>query len=142
MRRAVIYSRVGDCPQGTMATREQVAVCRHYCDHKGYAIVDEYVDEGFSGRYVDRPAFDRLLAEALGEAHPFDVVVVMDPRRFLDDRGLRRSIEAMLADAGVALATVSWDPVYIPGEADTDLPVHLQRSSHSAPPVPAFAQAS
>jgi DNA invertase Pin-like site-specific DNA recombinase len=61
VRRAVIYSRVSTLdqnPQSQLLDLEQLAAQR------GFEVIDTYVDHGYSGIRVKRPALDRLMADA------------------------------------------------------------------------------
>jgi DNA invertase Pin-like site-specific DNA recombinase len=61
--RAAIYARVSTSNHGqdvTLQTRE----LREYCERRGWQIVGEYVDIGFSVKKDKRPELDRLLADA------------------------------------------------------------------------------
>jgi DNA invertase Pin-like site-specific DNA recombinase len=61
VKRAVIYSRVSTIdqnPQSQLLDLEQLAAQR------GFEVIDTYVDHGYSGIRVKRPALDRLMADA------------------------------------------------------------------------------
>lgn len=45
-----------------------------YCEAKNWEVYDYYVDDGYSGKDLDRPAIQRLIADA--QAKKFDVVLV------------------------------------------------------------------
>jgi DNA invertase Pin-like site-specific DNA recombinase len=76
-RRAAIYTR-----KSTSAGLErdfnsldaQREACESYAKSQGWKIVGTYDDGGFTGANIDRPAFQRLLADI--EAGQIDVVVV------------------------------------------------------------------
>ena len=76
--KAALYARVsttnGQDP--TMQTRE----LKEYCERRGWKIVGEYVDTGFSGAKEKRPELDRLMADA--HRRRFDAVVVWKFDRF------------------------------------------------------------
>ena len=130
MQRAVLYARVGATRKERQAISNQLAVCRAFCVRWGMTVVDEFIDEGFSGRYVDRPAFSSLIASALDEQRTFDVIVVMDRSRFLDDPTFSHTYEDLLRINGVTLKAVSEGRIHIPTEEDADLPYERQRSSY------------
>lgn len=53
----------------------QIAEIRRYADQNGFEIVDEYVDEGASGKSIaGRPQMKRLLRDA--NQHKFGVVII------------------------------------------------------------------
>jgi DNA invertase Pin-like site-specific DNA recombinase len=85
--RAAIYARVSTSNNGqdpTTQTRE----LGEFCERRGWTLLPEYVDVGISGTKEQRPALDRLMADA--HKRKFDVVVVW---RF--DR-LARSVSHLL----------------------------------------------
>ena len=46
---------------------------RAYCDSQGWIVTDEYVDDGYSGRDVRRPAYHRMM----GERGNWDAILVL-----------------------------------------------------------------
>lgn len=72
----------------------QQRAIRDFCAHKGWDLVDIYVDAGISGSLDTRPALQRLLAHA--EAGQFEVVVVHAIDRFYRSlAGLLRAIDRL-----------------------------------------------
>ena len=55
-----LYARVSSSDQNTDT---QLMAMRDYCKRMEYDIVDEYVDNGFSGKDDRRPSFERFLAD-------------------------------------------------------------------------------
>ena len=72
-----LYARVSTSDQDCAM---QLSELRDYCTRRGWAIYDEYVDTGWSGRRNDRPEFLRLMADA--GLHRFDAVLVWKMDRF------------------------------------------------------------
>ncbi|MBC7543714.1 MAG: recombinase family protein [Candidatus Sericytochromatia bacterium] len=130
MSRAVIYARLGATRKERHAIDNQLVVCRAFCQRWGMTVVAEYFDEGFSGRYADRPAFSSLIEAALEDDPEFTVIVTMDRSRFIDDTGFCTTCEDLLRGNGVTLKPVSDGIVHIPSEDDVDLPYDRQHSSH------------
>ena len=65
--RVGIYARIstGEGMQAEGHSIEaQLRICREFAERRGWIIVDEYVDEGYSGSNDKRPAFTRLLQDA------------------------------------------------------------------------------
>jgi DNA invertase Pin-like site-specific DNA recombinase len=79
MKRAALYMRVSTKGHG-QTTETQALALRDYAGHRGFAVVEEYRDEGISGSKDSRPALDRLMHDA--RARKFDVVVVARFDRF------------------------------------------------------------
>lgn len=76
---AGVYARVSTVNAGqdpTMQTRELAA----YCERRGWAVFDTYVDNGVSGKRDSRPALNRLMGDA--HARRFDVVICWRFDRF------------------------------------------------------------
>src|SRR5687767_8418366 len=77
-----LYARVstaGQQQEGTIAS--QMRSLKEYIRQQGWSVLPEheFLDEGFSGTRLDRPALDRLRDSApRGE---FDAVVVLSPDR-------------------------------------------------------------
>lgn len=102
--RAAIYARVSTSNHGQdvgMQTRE----LREYCQHRGWQIAGEYLDEGISGSKDSRPELNRLIADA--NRRRFDVVVVWRFDRFARSVShLLRALENFNA-LGIAFVSLS-----------------------------------
>ena len=75
--RAALYARVSTEEQAEegYSLDAQLDVLRTYCDIHDLTIVEEFVDDGYSGRNENRPAYRRLFSP---EVRPtWDVLVVM-----------------------------------------------------------------
>ena len=78
--RAAIYARVStDLQEKEQTIRSQLEALRGYVLERGYIIVAEYIDDGYSGATLDRPGLDRL-RDALRTGE-MDVVVFHSPDR-------------------------------------------------------------
>jgi putative DNA-invertase from lambdoid prophage Rac len=75
--RAAIYARVSTSDQ---TCESQLRELREYADRRGWDVVGEYVDTGWSGARASRPELDRLMRDAA--QHNFDCVVVYKIDRF------------------------------------------------------------
>ena len=79
--RVALYARVSIEEQREgYSIQEQLLAARHFAEQKGWSVVGEYLDEGFSGTNARRPAFRSLLRDA--RRHRFDAVIVHKIDRF------------------------------------------------------------
>jgi len=85
-----LYARVSTTDQ---KCESQLRELRAYVKRRGWRVVREYVDTGWSGSKSSRPAFDKLKAEA-GQHH-FDAVLVWKLDRF------SRSLMGLVTDLEV-----------------------------------------
>ena len=58
----------------------QLLALREYADHRGFTVIDEYIDIGISGAQDRRPQLDRMITDA--RRRLFDVVLVARFDRF------------------------------------------------------------
>ena len=61
LQRAAIYGRVSTLTN--QSTEMQVRDLRQLADRRGFEVMHEYLDEGFSGAKSSRPALDEMLAD-------------------------------------------------------------------------------
>ena len=63
--RAAIYTRVSteDQAKEGFSLDAQLEKLRSYCIARDWEIAGEYIDDGYSGRYVKRPAYNRMIEE-------------------------------------------------------------------------------
>jgi len=76
---AAIYARVSTLHNG-QSPEMQLNELKEYCLRRGWAVVNEFVDEGISGSKDSRPELNKLMAD--GHKRKFDVVVVWKFDRF------------------------------------------------------------
>lgn len=71
-----IYPRVSTLEQAEQgySISEQLDKLRKYCELRDWSIYEEYVDAGFSGSNINRPALQRLITDA--KLKKFDTVLV------------------------------------------------------------------
>jgi DNA invertase Pin-like site-specific DNA recombinase len=74
-KRAVIYTRVSteDQARDGFSLEAQRIRLGAYCEAKGWTLIDCYIDDGYSGRSSDRPAYARMMSEK----DRWDVMVVL-----------------------------------------------------------------
>jgi site-specific DNA recombinase len=77
---AAIYARVSTEGQEKQETiNSQLADLRNYAGQNNMDIVEEYIDNGFSGELFDRPALDKLRDDAKNRL--FNAVIIHSPDR-------------------------------------------------------------
>jgi len=80
MKKAAIYARVSSLEQKEKRTIEsQVIELRRQVLGHDNILVKEYIDDGFSGAQLDRPAFDELRADLKTEL--FDIIYFLNADR-------------------------------------------------------------
>ena len=98
--RAALYTRVSTNLQEREQTiQSQVEALRKYADDKGYEIVGEYQDEGYSGATLERPGLDQL-RDALRYGK-FDLVLMHSPDRLARKAVYQGLVLEELEKAGV-----------------------------------------
>lgn len=76
MKKAALYARVSSLKQGEedkASIPEQIKDIEKFCEDKGYAIIDRYIDVGYSATTKRRPEFQRML----GDCKQFKVDVIV-----------------------------------------------------------------
>ncbi|MDD3398988.1 MAG: recombinase family protein [Candidatus Methanomethylophilaceae archaeon] len=73
--KAAIYARVSteDQAREGFSLDAQLDMLRAYCEAQGHTVVKEYVDDGYSGRNIRRPAYMQMMAEM----EEWDVLMVI-----------------------------------------------------------------
>ena len=116
--KAAIYARVSTEEQvSNFSIENQLERLRKYCADKAYDIVQEYVDPGFSGTTLIRPALTRMIADA--KAGLFDIVLVYKlDRLFRSNRHMHNTL-AEWEESGIQVASVteSFDTTTAVGKA-------------------------
>ena len=104
--KAALYARVSTQEQAqNFSIGNQLDHLHKYCQQHGYQIIEEYVDPGWSGTLLERPALTKLLSDA--KAKIFDVVVVYKlDRLFRSNRHMYNTL-AEWEELGIALASVT-----------------------------------
>ena len=94
--KTVLYARVSTTDQNC---EMQLRELRDYCNRRGWDIVNEYVDTGWSGSKANRPQLDRLMKDA--SMHRFDAVVVWKLDRW--GRSLLNCIKSVQELSGMGI---------------------------------------
>lgn len=104
--RAVLYARVSTEDQVEGHSLEaQLGAMRAYANAKGWQVVGEYVEAGYSARSDSRPHFQAMVSDA--KARKFDVIVVHKLDRFSRKREDAVTYKALLKKVGVSVVSVS-----------------------------------
>jgi DNA invertase Pin-like site-specific DNA recombinase len=78
-KRVATYLRVSTKNHGQNLDTQRLAL-QEYAKNRGFEVVEEYADHGFSGSKDSRPALDRLMKDA--KARKFDAILVARFDRF------------------------------------------------------------
>lgn len=104
--KAVAYMRYSTHNQNETSIEYQRNAIVEYCERKKIALCGEYIDEGYPGTNANRPNFQRLLNDA--QADPaWDLILVYDTSRFFRNYGQTIQHEALLADYGIKVTSVT-----------------------------------
>src|SRR5262249_32278922 len=97
-RRAALYLRVSTGRQaaGDVSIPSQRDLTRRFCEARGWAITEEFVEPGASAIDDRRPAFQRMLDEAISPDRRFDIICVHAFSRFYRN-GAEMELHARLA---------------------------------------------
>ena len=92
---------------GQLSVSAQKQMMEQHAAEAGGRVSNWYVDEGYGGRSTERPALQRLLAEAQSGERAFDVVLVPEWSRLSRSAEDLCSIEEKLRGLGIELVSVS-----------------------------------
>src|SRR5690242_2638446 len=103
MSKAAIYARVSTAEQAEKgySLETQLAECRRKAAELGASGVEEFIDDGYSGEFIDRPALARLRNHL--ESGQFSQVIVFDPDRLARNLAHQLIITEEIEKAGVKL---------------------------------------
>jgi site-specific DNA recombinase len=101
--RAVLYMRVSTDEQAQRgySIPDQQRELRAYAEREGYRVVEEVLDDGYSGASPDRPGLHRIME--LAEAGAMDIVLALKRNRLFRSRLYRLMWDRDLKDLGVEL---------------------------------------
>ena len=101
-----VYGRVSTSNQENEGTIEtQLSAVREYATKHGFVIVQEYLDQGWSGSTLIRPQLDQLRVDA--KKGLWDAVLIYDPDRLARRFSYQELITDELKDAGIDLMYVT-----------------------------------
>lgn len=107
MTKAAIYARVSTAEQAEKgySLDTQLEECRRRAGELGAREVEEFVDDGYSGEFIDRPALSRLRARLAGGE--LARVIVYDPDRLARNLAHQLIVTEEIEKAGAELVFVS-----------------------------------
>jgi site-specific DNA recombinase len=101
-----IYARVSTARQEEDQTiKTQLSAVKEFANRSGYVIVKEYIDDGWSGDLLARPALDQLREDA--KLKMWDAVLAYDPDRIARRYSYQALVMDELRDIGVGLLFVT-----------------------------------
>lgn len=94
-KRVAIYARVSTSEQERQQTVQmQLERLTKAIEERGWQLVEKYVDNGYSGELLERPALDLLLDEI--EKKHIEVVLVTDPDRLARNFVVQKFLEKQI----------------------------------------------
>jgi site-specific DNA recombinase len=99
--RVAIYARFSSEQQDSATIETQIQECTRKADSLQGTVVKIYREEAQSGRVEDRPAFQRMIEEALRKPRSFDVIIVRKFDRFARDVEVSRKYKLKLRIHGI-----------------------------------------
>ena len=106
MKLTAIYARVSTARQEEEQTiKTQLSAVNELVQKSDFRVVEEYIDEGWSGDILARPALDKLRQDA--KAKLWDVIVVYDPDRIARRYSYQELVMDELREAGIEVVFVT-----------------------------------
>jgi site-specific DNA recombinase len=101
-----IYARVSTSNQENEGTIEtQLSSVKEFASRNGYTIVQEYIDNGWSGDSIIRPALDQLRMDAKKKI--WEAVLIYDPDRLARRYSYQELVMDELREAGIEVMFVT-----------------------------------
>ncbi|MFA6258900.1 MAG: recombinase family protein [Candidatus Paceibacterota bacterium] len=105
-----VYARVSTSNQEDQKTVEaQLSEVHRHAKERGYVIIKEYVDEGWSGDILARPMLNQLRHDARNRA--WDAVLIYDPDRLGRQLFYQQIVIDELKKIGIEILFVTMPPV-------------------------------
>ena len=103
------YSRVSTATQEEQQTiKTQTVTLKECADKNGYNIVQQYIDDGWSGDSLVRPALDQLRMDAKRKI--WDAVLIYDPDRLARRGAWQEVVIEELQELGISVLFVTVPP--------------------------------
>lgn len=124
--KCAVYARFSSERQNARSIEDQVRQCREYAARQGWEVAEGhiYCDEALSGRSMERPAVQAMLAAMARVPREFDCILVDDTSRVSRHQADALRFYERLAFAGVRLVAVSQGVDSQSEQADLILGVH------------------
>lgn len=101
-----IYVRVSTLKQEEEQTiKNQIMVLKEYAKKHNYEIIEEYIDDGWSGDTLARPELDRLRQEAKDKK--WEAVLIYDPDRLARRYSYQELVCDELREAGIEVMFIT-----------------------------------
>jgi len=109
--KVALYARVSSDRQDVdLSITAQLKALREYASRNGCTVVKEYIDEAESGRSIDRPGFQNMIATARQKLTPFEAILVWKLSRFARNREDSIIYKSLLRKHGVQIISIN-EPV-------------------------------
>ena len=106
MKLTAIYARVSTARQEEEQTiKTQLSAVNELVQKSDFRVVEEYIDEGWSGDILARPALDKLRQDAKSKL--WDTIVVYDPDRIARRYSYQELVMDELREAGIEVVFVT-----------------------------------
>ncbi len=106
MKFAATYARVSTARQEEEQTvKTQLSAVNDLIQKNGFKLVENYIDEGWSGDVLARPALDKLRQDATAKL--WDTLVVYDPDRIARRYSYQELVMDELREAGIEVIFVT-----------------------------------
>ncbi|MFH1866995.1 MAG: recombinase family protein [Patescibacteria group bacterium] len=100
------YSRVSTSNQEEQQTiQNQINSLQEFAKKNSYTIVEEYVDDGWSGDMLARPALDKLRQDAKNKV--WEAVLIYDPDRLARRYSYQELVMDELKEAGIEIMFIT-----------------------------------
>ena len=103
---AVIYARFSSHGQTEQSIEGQLHDCYEYAEKNGYNVIGEYIDRALTGRYDDRPDFQRMIRDSSKKQFQFILVWKLD--RFARNRYDSAMYKHILKKNGTVWKKIFW----------------------------------
>ncbi|MDR3563521.1 MAG: recombinase family protein [Negativicutes bacterium] len=107
MSKAAIYARVSTTEQAEKgySLDTQLEACRLKAGELGVGDIQDFIDDGYSGEFIDRPALAHLRDSVANKE--FDMVIVYDPDRLARNLAHQLLVTEEIEQSGARLLFVS-----------------------------------